>query len=192
MTIWILSFSSTTNMMLIFLFNDSHELLGADQLSIISVFSDGIFCCNVDTVFPWSFIQHHSFIRTSLAFSFVPVPHYFCTQINGIDWAFIFLKFLFIKFYSSYENSIMWYFSEVSHLKNKKMHIFHWQCKFLEEIEQESIPCILTLFSAALYRCTRCPCWSDNDVYLQVKYWLMVYNCPSQYSKLLLQSTHRK
>ena len=70
---------------------------------------------------PTSIIHHHSFICTSLAFSFVSVLHYFCTQIKGIDWALIFLKFLFINFYSSlYENPIMWYFFKISHLKNKK------------------------------------------------------------------------
>ena len=57
MTIWILSFGSTMNMMLIFLFDDSPELLGADQLSMISIFGDGIFRCDADVriceIIPW-------------------------------------------------------------------------------------------------------------------------------------------
>ena len=48
MAVWILNFGSTMNTMLIFLFDDSHELLGADQLSMISIFGDGIFRCDVD------------------------------------------------------------------------------------------------------------------------------------------------
>ena len=79
------------------------------------------FLKKMNTVFSWSFIQQYSFIGTSLVSHLCLYPINFCTQIKGIDWAFIFLKFLFIKFYSFlFENPIMWYFFEISHLKNKK------------------------------------------------------------------------
>ena len=104
-----------------------------------------------------------TFIHPYLASSFVPIHHYFCTQIKGIDWAFIFIKFTTIEVYFLFESQIMWYICRISHLENNTMHLFYLQSEISGEIEQESIHYILTLLSAELYKCTSCPFQPNDD-----------------------------
>jgi hypothetical protein len=55
------------------------------------------------------------------------------------------------------------------------MHLFYLQSEISGKIEQESIHYILTLFSAVLYRCTRCPFQPDDDVYITCHIYIYLH-----------------